>query len=152
MFITSFIDYITRLSQLGRKLDEHKRKQLQKGFFVELQSSMSGGNIEYREGDNALFAVVDFSWDNNVKLFTRSIEFWNKPEHKKLTEIEYERVIKRITEYLSLWGKVTYDNSPIASSEDIERVLESKGIKYEEKDGVIIYKSTAEEERQSRRI
>jgi hypothetical protein len=152
MFPTRFINYLNRLFQLPSKLNKHKQKQVEEGFLVELQSSMSGGNVEYREEDNILFAEVDFSWDNNVRLFTRSVEFWSRPRRRELTEIEYERVINRITEYLSLWGKVTYDNSPLTSLEDMKGDLENRNILYEEKDGVIIYKSTAEKERKNRNI
>jgi hypothetical protein len=115
MFITRFFDYIVRLMQLGRKLDAHQRIQIEQGFSAEFQNPIDGAYIEYREGDNLLIASVDFSWDNNVTLFTRSVEFWNEPEYRRLSEIEYERVINRITKYLSSWGKVTCDNSHLTS-------------------------------------
>jgi hypothetical protein len=100
------------------KLQERKKQQAG-GFEIEIPSGSRGEYVVYREGNKWLDAQIDISWRDGVRLYTQSLKKWQAPmKGQQLSQAEYELVVKRISEYLSIEGEVTLDNSPLMSYEE----------------------------------
>jgi hypothetical protein len=121
-----------------RRLKRHQRKKQQAGGYeIEIPSGSRGEYVVYREGDKWLDAQIDISWREGVHLYTESLKKWQAPlKDQELSQGEYELVVKRICEYLSIEGEVTLDYSPLLSYEEnlasMKSMAESEGWVFDE--------------------
>lgn len=66
----------------------------------------------YRDGEKSLEAQL--TWGDGCRLYTESLKTWNAPvKGERLTPEEYDLVLRRIKEYLSIHtSEVILDDSP----------------------------------------
>src|SRR5215216_293435 len=93
-------------------------KQKREGYTVEIPIGSRGEEVVYREGDKRLQALIHIDGETGVRLDTHSLREWQAPERgKELTPEEYELVLRRVSEYLSIEGEVTLDDTPPTTAE-----------------------------------
>jgi hypothetical protein len=122
----------------GRKRKQIEQQQ-REGYSVEIPAASRGEEVVYREGEKWVEAFIHIDWKTGVRLYTHSLQEWRAPEKgKRLTPEEYELVVKRISEYLSIEGEVTLDDSPPMTPEEwrtVEReMFEREGWEVVEED------------------
>ena len=131
-----------------RRCEEDREYQKSEGYSIEFKQQGPERYITYYEGDREVSVGADFTYLNDVRLFTKSFVKWSKPRGEELTPFDYQKVLNRLVRYFSCWGgAVILDDSHIKDLEEIKAELDRDGIKYQEIDGVLIYESTVEEER-----
>jgi len=138
-----FLKYIKSLGLLKGRLQREEDLQHIEGYSI--VNVWNGGDqyFLYVENDtgNSLTIGVDFSWLNDVKIYTESFRFWSQPEATALSKFEIARVKTRLVRYFSAWGgNVEFDDAMIRSLTEIKEDLNRKGIAYTEVDGFVIYK------------
>jgi hypothetical protein len=126
-----------RLVNYPRLKRQERRKQQAGGFEIEIPSGSRGEYVVYREGDKWLDAQIDISWREGVRVYTQSLKKWQAPlKGQELSQGEYELVLKRICEYLSIEGEVTPDHSPLLSFAEnldlMKSMAESEGWVFDE--------------------
>ena len=94
-------------------------KQKREGYEVKFPSGSRGEYVVYREGAKSLWAYIDMSQGGEVRLYTQTLKAWETPvKGKKLNQAEYNLVVKRICDFLSLESEAILDNSPLMTHEE----------------------------------
>lgn len=142
------VNYIQRQANFGSRREKEMAEQ--KDFGYEAKYVQYGGEhyVIYQEDGKSLDVCVEFDWENNVTVFTKSFDSWLTPKREKLAELDYQKVLNRVVKYLSLWGEVRLDDSPPVGTEELKASLKKDGIEFQEVDGVVIYESTVEKEKE----
>ena len=108
----TFLKNLWMLANYPWRMRLEREKQKREGYVIEKPSGSRAEYVIYREGEKWLDVFVDASWREGVRIYTGSLKEWQAPEKgEKLSQAEYERVLKRISEYFSIEGKVSLDNS-----------------------------------------
>lgn len=86
------------------------REQRESGYEVRIESERGESNVVYLEKGVKVTGAISYSGllYNKVTLYTRSIDFG--PARSKLTEEERQKIMSRITKYLSYNRKVVLDD------------------------------------------
>lgn len=144
-----FLNFIRSLYLLNSRLAKEGKVQIEEKYSIE--SGMAGPERYdiYREGDKVAYLVTEFSWLNDVTVFTDSFRKWSKPFGESLSDFDLLRARKRIRRYFECWGgEVIFDDRPLPRTEDFIKGLDEAGIPYEmNEDGVIHYSVDIETER-----
>jgi len=106
-----FLKNIRLLTSFPKRKRLELEKQKREGYSVEMPSESRGEWLIYREGEKSLEAQL--TWGDGCRLYTASLETWNAPvKGERLTPEEYDLVLRRIREYLSLHtSEVSLDDS-----------------------------------------
>lgn len=135
-----FLRLVKNLTSFNCRMAADEEKQTKDGYRITFTSQGPERDIRYFEGDREVIVMVDFSWWNDVLLYTDSLRRWYKPYGVELTEFDFQKVLNRVTSYMSCWGNVTLNDSKLPTQEDFKRSLMEQGIKFEElENGVIHY-------------
>ena len=131
------------------QLAEDKERQNREGYRIDMEGGGPETYIIYQENGCEVGVIADFTWFNDVTLFTDSLRRWTIPYDVELTDFDYQKVLNRVINYLSCWGEVTLNDSKLQRNEDLKRSLTEQGIEFEELDnGVIHYSLDADEYRE----
>jgi hypothetical protein len=142
-------DYISRQIELDSRITADEVEQTQLGYQITYDNPVGEASyFTYSQDDKKLFALVKFSWNNDVTIYVKSLEFWSIPRREKLSEFEYTQVLNRISKFASSWGDVYTNDSSLIDSKEIKSELCQASIPFvEHEDGMIEYTSTVEKER-----
>lgn len=131
---------VKNLASFNSRMAADEEKQTIDGYRITSTSEGPERYITYFEGDREVAVTVDFSLWNDVLLYTDSLRRWSKPYGVELTEFDFQKVLNRVTSYLSCWGNVTLNDSKFPTQKDLKKSLTEQGIKFEElENGVIHY-------------
>ncbi len=138
---------------LSRRLSDEESRWKAEGYSIRSEQAGPEREITYVEGGREIGVVMDFvNWMNDVVLFTDSLRNWSRPEKQPLSELEFEKVVNRLTRYFLCWGgEVTFDQRTLPTPEDFKQELEKAGIPYEELPGGIIHYSVDIDEERKRK-
>lgn len=104
-----------------------REKQKREGYVIEKPEGSRAEYVVYREGEKWVEVFIDASWKDGIRIYTQSLKEWQAPEKGKiLSQSEYDRALKRVSEYFSIEGDVTLDDSPLIT--DIEQLASVKEI------------------------
>ena len=133
---------------------QEELRQRDEGYSIELVQEGPEQYIDYIEGDRKASITVEFSWMNDVVVFTDSFRSWSRPYEVELSYLDFLRVRQRVIQYLQCWGgDVRDDERQLRKTADLKKQLELEGIPYEDLgDGLIMYSNDIEEERKRGRI
>jgi len=134
---------------LDRRRAQEELRQRDEGYSIELVQEGPEQYIDYIEGDRKASITVEFSWMNDVVVFTDSFRSWSRPYEVELSDLDFLRVRQRVIRYLQCWGgDVREDERQFRKTADLKKHLELEGIPYEDLgDGLIMYSNDIEEER-----
>jgi hypothetical protein len=130
---------IKNLALMKSRLEEDRLRQANEGYHINTWGSGPETYITYSENGREIGVIADFTWFNDVLLYTDSLRKWTKPYGEELTQFDYQRVLNRATRYLSCWGMVTLDETKLPDNEDLKRSLTEQGIEFTELDGGVIH-------------
>ena len=134
------------------RLAADRLAQVEDGYSINTHGSGPETYITYVEKGREIGVLANFTWFNDVVLYTDSLRKWTMPYGVELTEYDYQKVLNRVTRYLSCWGEVRFDDSKLRDNEDLKRSLTEQGIEFvETDDGVIHYSVDAEVFREQRK-
>jgi hypothetical protein len=143
---------IKNLVLMKSRLAEDRLGQAREGYLIDINDGGLERYITYFENGRELSILADFTWFNDVVLYTASLRKWTRPYGVELTEYDYQKVLNRVTRYLSCWGEVRFDDSKLPDNDDLKRSLTEQGIEFvESEDGVIRYSVDAEVFREQRK-
>jgi len=143
-----FTRFLKKLYRSNRCHEEEKQRQEDEGYRVEFKQAGPERFITYIECGREANVIAEFSFLNDVVLFTDSFRIWSKPSGEELSEFDFLRVRNRLIRYFSCWGDVTVDDRVLPAPIDPRIQLEADGIPYKEMgDDVIMYEVDVEEER-----
>lgn len=143
-----FFKFIKNIVLLGKRLAIEEERQKKEGYLIESIHHGPEHYFTYYEGDKEVSVGADFTWLNDVRLYTQSFVKWDKPRGEELTPFDYQKVQNRLVRYFFCWGgEVILDDSHLQDLDEIKAELDKDRIKYQEIDGVIVYQSTVDEER-----
>ena len=143
-----FFKFIQNVVLLNERLAQEEEQQKREGYLIESIHHGPEHYFTYYEGSRELSVGADFTWLNDVRIYTQSFVKWDKPRGEELTQFDYQKVLNRLVKYFSCWGgEVILDDCHLQGLDEIKAELDKDGIEFQEVDGVIIYKSTLEEER-----
>ena len=143
------LSYVRNQLRLGSRLREERGLQAKGGYEITFAQEGPQRSITYRENGKEVTVQVEFTWLNDVTLYINSFKVWDRPRGEKLNPFEYEKVTDRLVRFLSCWGDVTLDSSPLERTQDLKESLIEQGIPFEElEDGIVHYISTVERERE----
>lgn len=126
----------------SRKRRKDEEEQLRLGYKISMFDIGRELYLTYQESGHAISAVPFRHTFQGTILYVDGIDSWDEPEKKKLTDLEHERVLERLTNYLFRWGEVTHENLRIKNVEETRQDLKDRGIPFEEQDGVIVHQVT----------
>jgi hypothetical protein len=121
------------------KMREDCLRQARDGYTIDMSGTGPETYITYYENGRKVGVIADFSWGNDVVLFTDSLRKWIEPYGVELTDFDFQKVLNRVTNYLSCWGEVTLNDSKLPTNEDLKRSLTEQGIEFEELPGGVIH-------------
>jgi len=130
--VFTLLKNLWRLVNYPRLKRRHRKKQKAGGYEIEIPSGSRGEYVVYSEGDKWLDAPIDISWREGVRLYTQGLKTWQSPvKGQALTQGEYDSVVQRLCEYLSIEGKVNLDHSLLPSYEEslgsMKSIAQSEG-------------------------
>lgn len=124
---------------MGRRRTEDELRQKAEGYSVKFEQYGPERSITYVEGEREINVIEQFSWTNDVVVFTDSLKRWSRPYNEPVSDFEYQKIVNRLIRYFSCWGgNVTLDDRRLPTAEDFIRGLEESGIPYEQLPGGII--------------
>jgi hypothetical protein len=123
------------------RMREERLRQTRGGYTIDMEGTGPETYITYSENGRTIGVIADFSWGNDVVLFTDSLRKWMVPYGVELTDFDFQKVLNRVTNYLACWGEVTLNNSKLPDNEDLKRSLTEQGIEFEELPGGVIHYS-----------
>lgn len=144
-----FFNFIRNLLLLNSRLVEEEKVQKQEGYSIESGRAGPERYDIYRDGEKSAYLIAEYTWLNDVIVFTDSFRRWSKPQGEFLSDLDFEKARNRIRKYFECWGgEVKFDDRPLPTIEDFTRGLDEAGIAYDiREDGVIHYSADIEEER-----
>lgn len=141
----NFIQFIRNLFLLNKHLENDKLRQTKDGYRMEFSNIGPERFITYSEKERKIDVLADFTLLNDVILYTDSLKRWSQPKGEELTAFDFEKVLNRVTRYLSCWGEVTLNENKLPDDEDLKRSLTEQGIEFfETDDGIVHYTVDAE--------
>ncbi len=140
--------FIKSLIFFHKRIAEVEAVQTREGYRIEERGRGPEYNWTYTEDGREVYIDVNFTWCNDVKLYTDSLRKWSEPYGTEVSKFDYQKILNRCIHYFSCWGKVTLDHTILPTTEDLKRSLTEQGVEFEELDkGVIHFKMDADEYR-----
>lgn len=140
--------FIKSLIFLNKRMAEVEAVQTREGYRIEELGRGPEYYWTYMEGSREISIEVDFTWFNDVRLYTDSLRKWSEPYGTEVSDFDHQKIINRCIHYFSCWGMVTLDHTILPTTEDLKRSLTEQGIEFKELDkGVIYYSMDADEYR-----
>src|SRR5688572_1889495 len=97
------VRFAVNLLMLKGRLKQDRLAQEEAGYLIADTGTGLENNFTYKEGDREITILADFTWSNDVLLHTDSLRKWTKPYGETVTEFDYQKVLNRVTQYLSCW-------------------------------------------------
>jgi hypothetical protein len=143
--MTHILRFIKNLFLLNSCLETDKDRQAKDGYRLEFSNIGPERYVTYYEKGRKIEVLADFTLFNDVILHTHSLRKWSKPSGEELTPFDYEKVLNRVTRYLSCWGEVTLNETKLRDNEDLKRSLTEQGVEFvETDDDLILYSVDAD--------
>ncbi|MBC7901258.1 MAG: hypothetical protein H7070_14525 [Saprospiraceae bacterium] len=144
-----FFRFLKNVCLLGRRLTANEVLQAEEKYSIKFTQEGPERYITYYEGDREANIIAEYSFLNDVTLFTDSFRKWQKPYGEELTEFDFQKVKNRVARYFACWGgAVVINETALPTLEDFIKGLQDAGIPYEEVgDGIIKYTADIDEER-----
>src|SRR5947209_5427804 len=113
-----FLKNIGFLISFPKRKRQELEKQKREGYSVDMPPGSRGEWLIYREGEKSLEAQL--TWGDGCRLYTESLKEWDTPvKGERLSPEEYNLVLRRIKEYLSIQtSEFILDDSPGMTMED----------------------------------
>lgn len=106
-----FFRLIKNLALMHSRLKQERARQVAKNYRIETTGDGPETYITYFENGKEIAVWADFTVFNDVTLYTYSLKRWHVPRGNEVTASDYQKVLDRVIQYLSCWGKVTLDDS-----------------------------------------
>lgn len=135
--------FLRNVLSLNKRLTAEERQQEKEGYSIKSVREGPEHYFIYREGKKEVAVGAEFTFLNDVKIYTNSFIKWNVPKNETMKDSDHQRILERLTRYFSCWGgNITFDNIPLQDVEDLKKLLNQQGISFKESDEVIIYEGT----------
>jgi len=147
-----FIRLIKGVYLLSKRLKEDEARQHQENYLITSTQEGPERYIKYSDGDLEIDVIAEFTWANDVVIYTDSLKNFRKNPAEQLSPENYERVLQRLVRYFSCWGgTVSLTNKKLLANDNIKEMLNRSGIAVSENDdGVIQYSADVDDLRSKR--
>lgn len=119
--MVTILKLLKNLLQMRSRMAKDKSLQSREGYSIEISGTGPERYITYKEDDLIVDVTADFSWSNDVVLYSDSLRKSLGRPPKSLSDLEFLRVKNRVINYLSCWGDVTIIDTELPHNEAIRR-------------------------------
>ncbi len=141
--------FIYGIWNLNSRLTEEEHCQVAEGYSIRRVQEGPESCTYYVEGEREASILAEFSYLNDVVVYTDSFRKWTKPYGEPVSDFEFAKIRSRAIRYFECWGgEVSTNDMTLKSDDDLKAEVEQAGIPYEElPGGVIHYSIDIDEER-----